>query len=353
MDDINVKLVEYYQYDQLKRLHSLEVLELGIEEVEIIHQIHEGFLDAKADQIVDRFYLKLWKHEEYKAFISNPQLLTRLKITQSKYLHELGVACESELYFEGRLRVGLVHARINLPLTLYISAYNLLFNLILDAIPESIRKQPKLHQRMQKVLSALITLDMTLAVEAYHYTELGQLKNRVDDLMDEHSELKHQAHYDALTGLFNRKRIMMHLHTALSDLPNDHALCVVMADLDHFKRVNDKYGHLMGDAVLRGISARLRATMRGFDYIGRYGGEEFLIILQNTDLEEGREIAERLRHQVEVSPFHHNDVTLPITISVGMTHYHQGDVAESMIQRADEALYLAKAAGRNQVSVIK
>ncbi|MDH5184916.1 MAG: diguanylate cyclase [Gammaproteobacteria bacterium] len=352
MDDINVKLVEYYHYDQLKRLHSLEILELGIEENEIIQRIHRDFLDEKATEIVDRFYLKLWKHEEFKAFLKDPQQLARLKITQNKYLHELGIACETEHYFEGRLRVGLVHARIGLPLTLYISAYHLLFTIMLDSIPKAIREQRELYQRMLKVLSALITLDTTLAVEAYHFTEIGHLKNTVDNLLDEHTQLKHQAHYDALTGLFNHERILLHLNMALSDLPNDHALCVVMADLDHFKRVNDNYGHLMGDAVLRGISSRLRATMRGFDYIGRYGGEEFLIILQNTDLEEGEEIAERLRSQVEQSPFHHNNTSIPITVSLGLTHYHPGDTVENMIQRADEALYQAKAAGRNRVTII-
>lgn len=352
MDDVNVKLVEYYQYDQLKRLHSLDVLRLGVEENEIIHQIHREFLDDKAEEIVDHFYLQLWKHEEFKAFLKDPQKLARLKITQNKYLHELGIACESEAYFEGRLRVGLVHARIGLPLTLYISAYNLLFTVMLDFIPEAIQKQTSVYQRLLKVLSSLITLDMNLAVEAYHYTEVGHLKNTVENLLDEHTQLKHQAHYDALTGLFNHERIRQHLNAALSDLPDNQALCVVMADLDHFKQVNDNYGHLMGDAVLRGISARLRATMRGFDYIGRYGGEEFLIILQNTDLEEGAEIAERLRTQVEQSPFHHNDTSIPITVSLGLTHYHSGDSVETIIQRADEALYQAKADGRNRVAVI-
>ena len=353
MDDINVKLVDYYQYDQLKRLHCLDVLALGVEENQLIHQIHRDFLDDRADEIVDRFYLKLWKHEEFKVFLSEPERLARLKITQSKYLHELGIACETEAYFEGRLRVGLVHARIGLPLTLYISAYNLLYTTILDAIPESLQRQGLHYQRLLKVLSSLITLDMNLAVEAYHYTEVGHLKNTVENLLDEHSQLKHQAHYDSLTGLFNHERIKLHLETALSDLPNDHALCVIMADLDHFKQVNDNYGHLMGDAVLRGISSRLRATMRGFDYIGRYGGEEFLIILQNTDLEEGEEIAERLRMQVEQSPFHHNDQSIPITISLGLTHYHSGDTVETIIQRADEALYQAKAKGRNRAVVSK
>lgn len=352
MDDNNAKLVEYYHYNQLRRLHSLDVLGLGVEENEVIYQIHHEFLDDKIIEIVERFYLKLWKHEEFKVFLKDPQRLARLKITQSKYLHELGIACETEHYFEGRLRVGLVHARIGLPLTLYISAYNILFNIMLDCIPKRIQKQAESYQRMLKVLSALITLDMNLAVEAYHYTEVSHLRDTVENLLDEHDQLKHQAHYDALTGLYNHERIKLHLDSALSDLPNDFALCVLMADLDHFKQVNDNYGHLMGDAVLRGISSRLRATMRGFDYIGRYGGEEFLIILQNTDLEEGREIAERLRFQVEQSPFHHNNTSLPITVSLGLTHYHPGDTSETIIQRADKALYQAKAAGRNRVAVI-
>jgi diguanylate cyclase (GGDEF)-like protein len=346
------KLVEQYRYDPLRRQRTLEILGIHLHETELIHRIHREFLDHKVAEIVDRFYLYLWEQEEFKPWIKNPQRLSRLKLAMGKYLHELGIACDSEQYFEGRMRVGLIHAQIGLPLTDYISACHILRSIIMESLPDAMYRDMGAYLRAERLIAAILTLDMNLAVEAYHHFEVSTLAATVEHLRHESSSLRKQAHHDALTGIYNREQIVNLLTTAMQDLPNDHALCLVMADLDHFKKVNDSYGHLVGDAVLKWITSRLKRSMRAFDSIGRYGGEEFMIILQNTDLEEGREIAARLRQTVSSSPFHSDDTNIKMTISMGLTQYRPGDTVRSFIERADTALYQAKHTGRNRVSVI-
>lgn len=346
------KLVEQYRYDPLRRQRALEILGLHLHDIEFIHQLHRDFLDAKVNEIVDRFYLYLWNQEEFKPWINNPQRLSQLKSALTRYLLELGIACDGEIYFEGRMRVGLLHAQIGLPLTDYISACHILRGIIMDSLPRALVQDTDLYTRVMKTLSAILTLDMNLAVEAYHQFEVETLTHTVEHLRHESVNLRQRAHHDALTGIYNREQIVNILTQALEDLPNDHALCLIMADLDHFKKVNDNHGHLVGDAVLKWIANRLRRSMRAFDDIGRYGGEEFLIVLQNTDLDEGMEIASRLGQVVSGAPFHGDDIKIKMTMSMGLTQYRPGDTLRSFIERADAALYQAKHTGRNRVSVI-
>ncbi|MBD3669871.1 MAG: diguanylate cyclase [Gammaproteobacteria bacterium] len=345
-------LIEQFHYDPLKRQRALEILGVNLQDFHIIHEIHNEFLDDNIDRIVDRFYLSLWQHEEFKSWLKNSRRLNAIKLALVKYLYSLGIACDGERYFETRLRIGLVHAQIGLPLSYYISACNILRTQILESIPSEIQKDIKGYHRVQKMISALLTLDMNLAIEAYHMSEVKKLSSTVASLQSESSHLRQRAQHDALTGLHNHHEIAKLLDQAMEDVPNDHALCLIMADLDHFKRVNDTHGHLTGDAVLKGLANRLKHAMRAFDHIGRYGGEEFMIILQNTDLDEGREIAERLRQSVNHAPFHSEVGPILMGISMGLTQYRLGDTRQSFIERADKALYKAKHTGRNRVTII-
>ena len=125
---------------------------------------------------------------------------------------------------------------------------------------------------------------------------------------------------------------------------------VILLDLDHFKRVNDTLGHLAGDAVLRETAARFRSNMRTYDRIGRYGGEEFLVVLPNCDLEQATHQAERLRSKLDQQPVFVDGTQLHVTASFGVTVSDgQERSPEALIRVADEALYSAKDSGRNCV----
>jgi diguanylate cyclase (GGDEF)-like protein len=125
----------------------------------------------------------------------------------------------------------------------------------------------------------------------------------------------------------------------------------MMFDIDHFKRVNDRYGHAAGDQILYGLTERCRTILRAVDLIGRYGGEEFVILLPETDRNAAQGVAERLRQMITAETFKTDAGPLRITISIGITEATSQDTLSALIERADTALYNAKHAGRNCVMV--
>lgn len=163
-------------------------------------------------------------------------------------------------------------------------------------------------------------------------------------------DFKKQASTDPLTKVANRRGGQPVLES-LHELRREGSPCSVwLADIDHFKAVNDSYGHDAGDAVLTAVADRLTLSLRRGDTLVRWGGEEFLVILPNTTLAEGAASAERFRQSVEAEPFLIKEAALPITISVGGADMSHADEGYGLcIKRADEALYRAKNLGRNQV----
>ena len=170
-------------------------------------------------------------------------------------------------------------------------------------------------------------------------------------LLKAQDALREQATHDHLTGLWNRGEILAELDREAARAAREHRpLAVVMADIDHFKRINDTYGHQAGDAVLRQTAERMRSVMRNYDSIGRYGGEEFLFVLPGCDVTEARQVAERARALVHGAPHHAGDLDLQVSISLGVACTGNGSVEPTaLIKAADDALYRAKAKGRNCV----
>ena len=167
-------------------------------------------------------------------------------------------------------------------------------------------------------------------------------------------EFEQAASVDALTGLHNRRWLIDAFPRSIRRCEQDGApLCLVMADIDHFKRLNDEHGHLTGDAVLRAVARRLAESLRSPDLIARYGGEEFAILLPQTDTDEGLRIAERLRQSVQdmpLAPLTAGTVA-GTTISCGVAPLGLDTSLDNLIATADSALYRAKAGGRNRVDV--
>jgi two-component system cell cycle response regulator len=172
-----------------------------------------------------------------------------------------------------------------------------------------------------------------------------------EDLLRTQAALEHQASHDRLTGLWNRGRVLDQLTRELSRTRREQAcLAVVMADIDHFKRINDTWGHATGDAVLCDLGRRMQLALRVSDAIGRYGGEEFLMVLPRADIGGGSEVAERVRHAVESRPVADGDHEHQVTVSLGVaSSATSGFDPAVLIRAADRALYRAKADGRNRV----
>ena len=173
-----------------------------------------------------------------------------------------------------------------------------------------------------------------------------------DELIAAREALRVQATRDALTGLWNRAAVVGALGRELDRGGREgRPVGVVLADVDHFKRVNDTYGHAAGDAVLRELAGRWEAAVRPYDQLGRYGGEEFLVVLPGCDEDDAGQLADRLRVRTAAEPVAYAGGAVPVTASFGVAVYH-GDGPpdpDALLHRADLALYRAKAGGRNRV----
>ncbi|WP_255484938.1 GGDEF domain-containing protein [Acidovorax sp. JMULE5] len=166
------------------------------------------------------------------------------------------------------------------------------------------------------------------------------------------SELRHLAEMDPLTNVFNRRAFLTLLDKAISAAQRTGtAVPVLVMDLDHFKNINDTWGHRAGDDVLRHFVMLAHRCLRKEDVMGRLGGEEFAIFLPNASAAGALAVAERLRALVEAQPVATGPQSIPLTVSVGVTLCAHGDAAGAALQRADEAMYLAKERGRNRVEV--
>ena len=167
-------------------------------------------------------------------------------------------------------------------------------------------------------------------------------------LLAAQEQLQIEATHDALTGLWNRRAILENLERELVRSGRQGtAITVVMADLDHFKHINDTHGHPIGDAALREVALRLGGATRPYDFVGRYGGEEFLIVAPGLERSGAIELAERIRNRIEVTPFATSGPSLSVTLSLGVVSLHGGAEVGRVLAAADAALYEAKAAGRN------
>jgi two-component system cell cycle response regulator len=172
------------------------------------------------------------------------------------------------------------------------------------------------------------------------------------DLIGAREQLRFQANHDSLTGVWNRRAIMDLLAEELERARRNHQpLGVMMIDLDHFKSINDRFGHAAGDVVLREVAARLVASVRSYDRVGRYGGEEFLVLLSNASLEEMTRRARRVCEMVAERPILCEGHELSVTASIGGTAMGEDTpiVQSRLLRFADIALYRAKERGRNRV----
>jgi len=183
--------------------------------------------------------------------------------------------------------------------------------------------------------------------------ELSHISSEVESLRRELEQVKEESMTDGLTGISNRKAFDAVLeHTIHTARETGMDFSVLLIDIDHFKLVNDTYGHLIGDKVLRFAAATLKRLVRGKDTVARYGGEEFALILPDTDLDGATTVAEHIRQTVSAGDLKDRNGGSSygkITVSIGIASFTPSDLPNRLIERADRALYLAKEHGRNRV----
>ena len=180
--------------------------------------------------------------------------------------------------------------------------------------------------------------------------ENTKLRREYDKIRQENKTLQMLASLDTLSGLLNRRSLFERIEVEIErSLRLGLPLAGIMIDIDHFKRVNDNFGHACGDMVIQDIGRRLTQSLRKYDHAGRYGGEEFFVVFPNTTADTALAISERFRKEIEEAPYSWEDHPFALTISIGIAQFTPGESREKWISRADLAMYGAKQNGRNQV----
>ena len=234
----------------------------------------------------------------------------------------------------------------------------------MDDIQNSVREATDLDQIKQLVQTHIDTVlthmekhreteqqryDAAKAEIATVTAKLNDVESEADALRTRIHEERSQAQTDALTGIPNRLAWEEQLEQEIARWKRFNTpLVLVIWDVDHFKKVNDTFGHKAGDKVLRTIARNLAGSIRETDFIARYGGEEFVHLMTGAELEDCVAVADKLRGKIEATGFHFREQAVTITVSCGLTQFRDGDSSESWFERADRALYKAKQAGRNR-----
>ena len=196
------------------------------------------------------------------------------------------------------------------------------------------------------------TIDKMSDEEIGYISELTAQSAITIERANTYSEILQNATTDALTGLNNRRQFELRLKEQFAAANRQNTpLCAIMTDIDFFKKFNDTYGHSVGDEVLKITANVIKSGLREYDIASRYGGEEFCILLPQTNIEEAKIVAERMRSAVSEAELSVGDKKLKITISVGLAELDIKDMPEDLYMKADRALYNAKENGRNRVEI--
>lgn len=345
------ELCESRGFDAVAIAQRLVLLDLARPEFHRQGEVlQDQVIRPNSDSILDSFYASLTGVENFNSIVSQHSNPERLKSTQKRYLLSLGVDFDQRQYFEERLRIGSVHHKIGVPQSLYQCSFQILQYLLIRNIPRKMRSDEFAFEQMIQFILRITALDMSLAVESYCADKVVGLEISLKSERGEKQRLHRLAMTDSLTDLHNHAYSRHFLADALDRTKTDGSpLCVIMADLDHFKEVNDTHGHLVGDQVLRIAAARMISGARADDKICRYGGEEFFFILQNTDFAEAEDVAERVRAHINGDAMRGRGAEIRVSLSLGVAQACDGDDVDSLIARADAALYEAKLAGRDCV----
>ena len=349
---MDLQYCEKFGYDKSKVNERLALVGLSDADHTTAGRIQQEVIVPRFNAIVDLFFDQLLKISDARQMLHSDELLSAERKNQSRFLLSLGMGFDSLSYFEDRLRVGVAHSAAGLPISLYICSFQLLIQSIIENFPDTLRNNIDDYRTFTRFLMKISTLDMSLAIDTCFINQLKSFEQSLDGMQVLASHLEKHAVTDSLTGMVNHEHVFSELQQAIVKTQAEQApLCIVMADIDHFKSVNDNHGHLAGDGVLKEVASRIKNSLRGFDIVGRYGGEEFLLILNRADLQTARMVAERIRSRIAATPIDLPETLLDVTISMGVAMVKPDEDVNSLVERADKALYNAKENGRNQVAL--
>jgi len=225
---------------------------------------------------------------------------------------------------------------------------------VLESYHERLTRDPGRDEFRRLLNDFTVETRAMLAANRRLEQQLQQTNSELDELRQQLETARQEASTDALTDLANRKAFDTALEEYCATAAAGNGLCLIMADIDHFKRFNDSHGHLIGDKLLRFVAKILKDSVKGQDLVARFGGEEFTILLPDTSLRGALAVAESLRTRVQDQKLRRTDNQRPlggVTVSLGVACLRAGETADAFVARADAALYQSKRLGRNRVTL--
>lgn len=343
-------LCQQFCIDEAEAARRLEILDLLPQDAHRLETVRQ-IVGPNVASLVDAFYTHLLRFPELSRFISNGQGLGRLRDALTHHLTTLGEGVGTLDYIESRLRIGVAHERNGISHKWYIAAHAHLEAIMIRLLfkQDDVRQAEELLLSLHKVLS----LDIELVMETYHRTAITRVEILMRQQENGQEEIRKLAQTDSVSGLFNRRHFFDCLESAFHHCQrNGHPLCLMLLDLDDFKLVNDRFGHQMGDVVLKEIGRLLPMQVRLTDFCARLGGDEFAIALRETSLPTAQLIAERVRLTLMQKEFYSGDVWFSVGVSIGIAvcTASMADVP-SLVGAADNSLYQAKNSGKNCLRV--
>lgn len=212
------------------------------------------------------------------------------------------------------------------------------------------------HDEVNNIIKDIVGATVSLRERGEQmHARLEESKKEIDSLRENLQQVSNEAQKDSLTGLYNRRAFERILEEYMGEANEKKtSMCLLMIDVDHFKKFNDTYGHLLGDEVLKIVARTLHDTLKGQDVVARFGGEEFVAVLPMTPIEGAMRVADAIRQSIANKELKRKDTGQhygQITVSIGVSSFrHAADDIPKLIKRADEALYESKRAGRNRVT---
>lgn len=337
--------VQQLGFDARRQRARLKLLGLSEADRPVAARLQAEVIRPGRPALVEGFFRWLDEQEEATRQLKKADR-ARMRERFAQHLLSLGVDLTSEAYFEARLQAGLTHVALEVPLALVLGGVSALERLIVErclvGVPDP--------RPLLLFLPRLMGLEATLLADCYRLAQVNHLVRSLAEQMDTTRRYRVRARTDGLTGLANRAHLLEAGERLLAQAREQgQPFCAVMLDVDFFKRVNDTHGHPAGDAVLKAVAAQARGAVRGHDLVGRYGGEEFLILLIGASLQPAAAAAERLRLRIAGSPVVHEGTWIKVTVSQGVAQARAGEDLAGLVARADAALYQAKDGGRDRV----
>ncbi len=308
-----------YGFDREKIKERLRLFQLNKNDLETAKLLQEMVVQPNSGPIINKFYSYLFNHKEYRSFLPSDKILEDIKNTQLHYLMTLGENFGSENYFDNRLLVGVTHNKIGMPLSLYECAYQKLRAIIL--------------------VLKIISLDMSLAIDSYMDANMHQLEDNIDQLTKISRKLQYRCDIDPLTNISNRNCILKNIRSSILEADKkDTPLSIVMIDFDNLGTVNDKYGHMVGDLLLKSAVEVIKPLLSDVDKFGRYGGDEFIIVLPGKDNDNAQEQAMHIHTVIGEKIFQIGTHELEIHLSYGVATHVENESLSDLLKHVDFSL---------------